>query len=344
MGYEPVTVREAAEIEVLLFVGLAFVGGLLTIYWGFQTYQFGRLIRDTPPEQVQSVAMGRTEVTGEIVPATRVYDRPFTEGQCIYGEFKVREYKRTADDDDNNREWKTVQKDSFSAPFYIDDGTGQILVEADEEALYEISDTHSVEIEVSGSESPPDPVQEFLGQGTGSGGDTILGPDGGGIRERIGGVLGRFGLFGGDEESDELDTDDQGGDPDAVDIDERETESDGVERIRRHELGSTGRTGNRRRYIQSVLPANEKGYVFGGATRPDVDEEAPYDEDILMRSDPSTGEFIISDRDEFGLASTYRNRSVMYIVAAVVVTTFILALLVQVLVTGPLYGIEEALP
>jgi len=344
MGYEPVTVREAAQLEVLLFVGLAFVGGLLTVYWGFQTYQFGRLIRDTPPEQVQSVAMGRTEINGKIVPATRVYDQPFTEGRCIYGEFKIREYKRTADDD-NDREWKTVQKDSFSAPFYVDDGTGQMLVEPNEDTLYEISDEHSVKIEVSGSESPPDPVQEFLDQGAGSGGDSVLGSDGGGIRKQLGGVLGRFGFFG-EEEGDELDIDDQGGDPGAVDTDERETDpdTDGVERIHRYEIGSTGRTGNKRRYIQTVLPVNDEGYVFGGATPPDVDEEAPYDEDILVRSDPSTGEFIVSDKGEFSLASTYRNRSIMYIAAAVVVTALVLALLVQILITGPLYGIEEALP
>ncbi|ERH10727.1 MAG: hypothetical protein J07HX64_02505 [halophilic archaeon J07HX64] len=344
MGYEPVTVREAAQIEVLLFVGLAFVGGLLTIYWGFQTYQFGRLIRDTPPEPVQSVAMGRTEVRGELTPATRVYDQPFTEGQCIYGEFKLREYKDTPDDD-NDKQWKTVQKDSFSAPFYVDDGTGQMLVEPNEDTLYEISDTHSVEIAVDGNQPAPDPIQEFLGRGPP---DARNNPDSddGGIRERLASVVGRFDFLDGKQESDELDIDDQGGDPDAVDMDERETDADsgGVERIHRSELGSTGRTGNKRRYIQMVLPVDDEGYVFGGATRPDPNEAVPCDEDILIRSDPSTDEFIISDKGEFSLASTYRNRSAMYIAAAVIVTTLVLALLVQILVTGPLYGIEEALP
>ena len=56
LEYEPVTIREAAQLEILLFVGLAFVGGLAVVYWGFQTYQFGRVIRDTPPEPIQSVA------------------------------------------------------------------------------------------------------------------------------------------------------------------------------------------------------------------------------------------------------------------------------------------------
>jgi hypothetical protein len=34
MRYEPVTVRQAAQLEALLFVSLAFAGGLLTIYRG----------------------------------------------------------------------------------------------------------------------------------------------------------------------------------------------------------------------------------------------------------------------------------------------------------------------
>jgi hypothetical protein len=337
MGYEPVTIREAAQLEVLLFVGLAFVGGLVTIYWGFQTYQFGRVIRDTPPEPIQSVAMGRTEITGEILPATRVYDQPFTEGRCVYGELKVKEYRDTADDD-NDKEWKTVQTDSFSAPFYIDDGTGQMLVEPNDDTIYEIDEEHSVTISVGGGESPPGPVGEFLGSGSSR--DSSPSDDGGGIRDRLGGVLGRFGLFGGDD--DEIE--DRGGDPDAVDVDQRDSESGGVEHIERHELGSVSPTGNKRRYVQTVLPLSDEGYVFGGATRPDLDESVPGNEDVLVRTDPGTGEFIVSDRGEFDLGATYRNRAVMYIAAAVVASVFILAVLVQILVTGPLYGIEVAMP
>jgi hypothetical protein len=337
MGYEPVTIREAAQLEVLLFVGLAFVVGLLVVYWGFQTYQFGRLIRDTPPEQIQSVAMGRTEVTGEIDPATRVYDQPFTPGQCVYGELKVKEYKDTADDD-NDKEWKTIHTDSFSAPFYIDDGTGELLVDPDEDTIYEISEEHSVTIGVSGSESPPGPVQEFLRSGPDAG---TIADDGDSFVSKIKGFVGRFPLVGGDDDDN---IENPGGDPDAVDMESRDSDSDGVEHVERFELGSVSPTGNKRRYIQTVLPVSDQGYVFGGATRPDVDEDVPRDEDVLLRSDPSTGEFIVSDKDEFDLAGTYRNRSVMYIAAGVVASVLILAVLVQILITGPLYGIEEAMP
>jgi hypothetical protein len=336
MGYEPVTIREAAQMEVLLFVGLAFVGGLLTIYWGFETYQFGRIIRDTPPEPIQSVAMGRTEITGEILPATRVYDQPFTPGQCVYGELRVKEYRESGDDDDKS--WQTIQTDSFSAPFYIDDGTGEMLVDPDDDTIYEISEQHSVKISVDGGDSPPGPVQDFLGSGSEGPLDS---EDGGGFGSKLRGALGRLYPFGGDDDEEIENT---GGDPEAIDMEQRDADPDGVEHIERHELGSVSPTGNKRRYIQTVLPMNDEGYVFGGATPADLDEEVPQNQDVLIRSDPSTGEFIISDRDEFDLASTYRNRSAMYVIAGVIASAFILAVLVQILITGPLYGIEAAMP
>jgi len=344
LEYEPVTIREAAQLEILLFVGLAFVGGLAVVYWGFQTYQFGRVIRDTPPEPIQSVAMGRTEITGRIRPATRVYDQPFTEGQCVYGELTVREYREYPNDDDKDDQWVTVQTDSFSTDFYIDDGTGRMLVDTSEDTLYEISDEHTTEISVSGGETPPEQVRAFLGSGPGGGGTSDAGSADagtGGIRDRLRGALGRVGIFGGDAEDDEV----QGGDPDAVDMDARAepTDSEGVEHIRRHELGSVSSTSRDRRYSQTVLPLTE-GYVFGGATRREPAEVGPGEDSVCIRADPSTGEFIVSDRDEFDLARTYRNRSFLYIAAGILVSAFILALLVQILVTGPVYGIERAMP
>ena len=335
MGYEPVTVREAAELEVLLFVALAFVGGLLVVYWGFQTYQFGRIIRDTPPEPIRSVAMGRTEISGEIQPATRVYDQPFTPGQCVYGELEVKEYRDTADDD-NDKQWKTVQTESFSTPFYIDDGTGEMLVDPGEDTIYEISEEHSVTVEVGGGEPPPGPVRAFLASGPAGGQDS---DDGAGFGSKLGRVLGRLSPLGGDDE-----TDSTGGDPDMVDVDQRDSDPGSIDHIERSELGSVSPTSNKRRYSQTVLPTSDEGYVFGGATPADLDEDLPGDGDVLLRADPSTGEFIISDRGEFDLAGTYRNRSVMYITAGVVASVFILAMLVQILVTGPLYGIEAAMP
>lgn len=292
MSYEPVTIREAAQLEVLLFVSLAFVGALAVLYWGFQTYQFGRTIRDTPPEPIRSVAMGRTEIVGQIVPYSRIYDQPFTDGQCVYADFTVREYKRYPNDDDKDDQWETVQSDSFSIPFYIEDGTGQMLVEPNEETLYETSSEYSTTISVDGNEAPPEPVQEFLGRGSGD---------------------------------------------DA-------TTSESVEHISRSQLGSVSSTSRDRRYIQTVVPVDAETYVFGGATRKDPAEMDETDEAVTIQTDPATGEFIISDRDEFELARLYTKRSLLYVGAGALSSIILFALLAQILITGPVYGIDMAMP
>jgi hypothetical protein len=348
-GYEPVTIREAAQLEVLLFVALMFVVSLGVVYWGFQTYQFGRIVRDTPPEPVRSVAMGRTEVSGDITPHERLYDQPFTEGQCVYAEYEVREYREYPNDDDKNDRWETVETGSFATPFSVDDGTGRIRVEPNEETLYEVSDGNSTTVEVGKGERPPEPIPEFLSPGTASVTADTTDDDGG-----DGGALGRLRsrLFGGDEDADGPGTGSNpseidpaaggkaagpGDDPSAPDAD------DDHERVRRDRIGSSGGTGRKRRYIQEVLPADATVYVFGGATRTGGAGTAAGGPEVI-RTDHGTGEFVVSDREQFDLADSYTARSLLYVVSGILSSTMILGLLVQILVTGPVYGIEAALP
>lgn len=294
MGHDPVTIREAAQLEVLLFVGLAFVGGLVIVYWGFQTYQFGRIIRDTPTEPVSGVAMGRTQIEGTVLPAERCFDQPFTEGQCVYAEFKVKEYRDDPSDDDNGKEWDTIQSETVSEPFYIDDETGTMRVEPNEETIYELSEKRSRTIEVSTGDSPPPAVHGFLGD------DAHDGP-----------------MIAGQEN---------------------------LEQVPRSEFGSVSGTRNKRKYIQTVLPVGETAYVFGGATRRDPADITVRDDSEVIRTDPSTNEFVISDQGEFTLASQYTQRSLLYIIAGIITSAILLAVLAQITITGPIYGIEWAMP
>lgn len=342
MSYEPVTIREAAQLEVLLFVGLAFVGGLAIVYWGFQTYRFGRIIENTPTEPASSVAMGRTQLEGEVVPDETVYDQPFTEGQCVYGEFKVREYKEDHSDDDNDKSWQTIQQESFKTRFYIDDGTGRLLVDPGEEALYEISDAHSDRIEVDGSDVPPEAVRDFLGMR-----ESAVERDSGlNIGKQLSGVISSITGGGADTDGDEASEEtaeepaDESVDSDGVSQYAAETD---FEHVTRRQLASVSSTGRPRRYIQTVFPIGEGGYVYGGATRVDPTAD-DLEDDVVIRTDPGTDELIVSDQGEFELAAGYTKRSIGYIAAGVIASAVLLALLAQILVVGPLYGIDAALP
>lgn len=343
MSYEPVTIREAAQLEVLLFVGLAFVGSLAIIYWGFQTYRFGRIISDTPPEPVRSVAMGRTEVNGQIVPNARIYDQPFTEGQCVYCEYTVREYKEYPNDDDKDDHWETVDSGTLGSSFYIDDGTGRILVEPNDDTIYEVSSEYSNTIRVGRRESAPSTVQEFLTGGSGYSATS---------RENSStNLLGRLRrkVFGGSSKTSSVERRPDGG----VEKEETATPEETAplgdadsqfEYVTRGQIGSVSSTSRKRQYIQRVLPLDEETYVYGGAERRDPSKVDDGDVVEVIRTDPSTGEFIVSDKSEFDLARGYTKRSVVYMVSGLLSSAMILALLAQILLTGPVYGIEAALP
>jgi hypothetical protein len=147
--------------EVLVLLAAGMLVGLVVIYYGFKTYRVGRLIKNTPTEKVRSAAVGRTELNGTAVPKDFVMDRPFTDGKCLYASYKVREYREYNDDNKNNQ-WRTVFSKTLAPPFYLDDGTGEMLVDADPDAKFEISDSNSTTIRVGEYGNPPEMVQEFL--------------------------------------------------------------------------------------------------------------------------------------------------------------------------------------
>jgi hypothetical protein len=89
-----------------------------------------------------------------------------------------------------------------------------------------------------------------------------------------------------------------------------------------------------------VLPVGERTYVFGGAVPPDGVEGAS----ARLEGDPGTGELVISDRGAFELATGYTKRSLMYISAGIVASVMLLAVLSYVLLVGPVYGPEAAMP
>lgn len=89
-----------------------------------------------------------------------------------------------------------------------------------------------------------------------------------------------------------------------------------------------------------MLPVGERTYVFGGAVPPDGVEGASG----RLEGDPGTGELVISDRGAFELATGYTKRSLMYISAGIVASVMLLAVLSYVLLVGPVYGPEAAMP
>lgn len=135
------------EPALLVVVGFVFLLGLVAVYFGYSTYQTGQLLEETETEDAESVTPGRSVVTGVARPAGETLEHPFTGEECLYYDYEVRELvekegqrDRERDEYDGPREteWKNAGGGGNAVPFYIEDGTGEILVEADRGTTFEI--------------------------------------------------------------------------------------------------------------------------------------------------------------------------------------------------------------
>lgn len=153
------SMREDGGLGSIVILSVCFLAGILLIHHGFRTYQTSRLIRDTPRSTVQSMAVGRTELEGVARPADEIIDRPFTSDECLYARYEIEEYR---EDTDGTREWTTIDRGTFVTPFYLEDETGRVLVDADYETSFELSDANETVIEVSRGDDEPPEVAAFL--------------------------------------------------------------------------------------------------------------------------------------------------------------------------------------
>lgn len=151
------------QLEGVLVLAGMFFGGLYIIYRGFDEYRVGRLIRDSATESVRAAAAGRTELTGTAEPLDVVLSRPFSDGECLYANYRIQEER---EDSDGDTSWTTLDSDTWLVDFMLDDGTGQIRVEPEISSKFEISDENSTTLSVAEHEPEPPEVREFLEQGT----------------------------------------------------------------------------------------------------------------------------------------------------------------------------------
>ncbi|MBX0288190.1 GIDE domain-containing protein [Haloarcula salinisoli] len=149
---------QSDEGDSTLFFLAMFGGGLYFVYSGFRTWQRMRLIQDTPTEKIRSAAAGRTEVEGAGRPVGTPVGRPFGDGDCLVATYTVERY----DSDDDGGDWETIDSGTRYGPIQLDDGTGTLVVEPDDETRFEFDDAHVREIEVGGREQEPPEIADFL--------------------------------------------------------------------------------------------------------------------------------------------------------------------------------------
>jgi hypothetical protein len=109
--------------ELTILSSLAIAGGLYFFVSGFRLLARKRLLLTTPTSKIRSAAMGLVEVNG-MAAGPYTMSAPITGKPCFL-------YHTTAwqQREGKNVEWDKIADETLHLPFFIDDSTGQLLVE-----------------------------------------------------------------------------------------------------------------------------------------------------------------------------------------------------------------------
>ena len=99
-------------------------GGMYLFYRGFRLLQRKRLILNTPASKIRSASMGLVEING-LATGPYVINSPLKQTNCYYYRTIAWQYKQRGKDS----EWVKAAEESLHVPFYMDDGSGRLLVD-----------------------------------------------------------------------------------------------------------------------------------------------------------------------------------------------------------------------
>jgi hypothetical protein len=101
-----------------------FGAGIWAFFWGFMRLRRKRLIENIPTSSVRGLALGLVELIGK-TEKTKSLTTPFTGTACVFYQYTVERYEKRG----KSSSWVTIAKgNSFYCPFWLDDGTGKILI------------------------------------------------------------------------------------------------------------------------------------------------------------------------------------------------------------------------
>jgi hypothetical protein len=295
--------QSEGEVAAVGLLGLTI--GAIIMYFGVRRFQTGRLIKNTPPEKVRSVAIGRTELHGTGRDAGVVFDQPFTDGECLYFSYEIEQYEeeQVPDDDggtETERSWNTTSSQSLAAPFSLDDGTGEILVVANAGANFQISDENSFTETFNGRSIPSGykknvdtsvDIAEAVPE------DVEWDPHN--LTTKIDAKIPYFSLPG-------------------TSADVNPSNSGSPQQPDYSPNGTSGRI-LKRRISQTVLPVDEEVHVYGAATTRKETGNISNEDRLVIQGDEDTGRFIVSDKGEESLAQTYTRWGLAFIALGLVV-------------------------
>jgi hypothetical protein len=108
------------DLRLSIAAGAALVCGPWLFVRGFRHLRTCRVIRDTPTARIRSMAMGRVELHGEVIPRSGI-TAPFSGHSCAYWEVDIAVRGR-------RNTWTMLHRNQSGGPFYLRDETGVAMV------------------------------------------------------------------------------------------------------------------------------------------------------------------------------------------------------------------------
>jgi hypothetical protein len=114
------------ETLKLLFFLVAFsILGIWLFFDGGKKWRRKRLIENIPGSKIRSMAMGLVELQGNAIPRVAPVKAPLSQRECVFYKYLIERYEQRG----KNSSWVRVAGDTSTSPFYLDDSTGQVLVD-----------------------------------------------------------------------------------------------------------------------------------------------------------------------------------------------------------------------
>jgi hypothetical protein len=97
-----------------------------SLWHAFRAWRENRLVEDTAPSRIRSAAQGYVELTGRGLTMPKAETKaPLTGLPCTWWRYKIEERRSSG----RSRGWSVVDSGISEAPFILDDGTGQCVID-----------------------------------------------------------------------------------------------------------------------------------------------------------------------------------------------------------------------
>jgi hypothetical protein len=131
--------------NVLIGVAIAVAIGVMLVVWGMKTRNQAQLVAQVPEVPVRNLADGTVHVYGKTAGDDRLQS-PFTGVSCYYYKAEVEKLVKEG----NQSRWVPFKNENGQRSFYLDDGTGRVLVDL-QGVEFDLPQTLRAEIGVNSS-------------------------------------------------------------------------------------------------------------------------------------------------------------------------------------------------